>query len=351
MVNRIRIAICMKEGEYLTRLSGCLMNHYRSCLEIHIFTDVEQIRMILPEEYQGFLISDFALEEDVLKHIPKEKILYLGDMDLKESKEEFPVILNRYEEVPRIVDMIGILVGDKESILKTNDDNSSHCKLFGVYSLNAGELQLPFVMLLGNILAEKQRVLIVDLQENSGLSLLGETENGVRPEKAAGSEILSGLEDVMSMADSKKYTKARLISAIRHFRQWDYIYPARNSECLCEGSYSLYRSMLQMIEQEMQYEVIIINFGVRFQGFFRLISDCKECYFLGEGNKRTWREKAFYEEIHKREDEVSSNVFVRMEMSSVSGVSLSAERLSDQWLWNEQGDLLRKMLGRECVCG
>ncbi len=352
MMNRIKIAICMNEGEYLTRLSGCLMNHYRSCLEIHIFTELEQIGLIASEEYQGFLISDFDLEEHALKEIPKDKIIYLGDIKQKESMEVVPVILDRYEEVPSIVDAIGILVGDKESFLKTGDDKVSHCKLFGVYSLNAAQLQLPFVIMLGNILAEKQRVLVVDLQENSGLSQLGETENQIYTENTEiGSEVLSGMEDVMSMADSKKYTKARLISAIRHYRQWDYIYPVRNSECICEGNYNLYKSMLQIIEQEMRYDVVIINFGVRFQGFFRLISDCKECYFLGEGNKRTWREKSFYEELHKREDEISSNVFVRMEMSTASGVSFSAERLADQWLWNEQGDLLRKILGRECSCG
>ena len=40
---RIRIAICMEEGEYLRRLSGCLMNHYRGSMEIHIFTDVNEL--------------------------------------------------------------------------------------------------------------------------------------------------------------------------------------------------------------------------------------------------------------------------------------------------------------------
>lgn len=334
-MERIKLAICMKEGEYLKRLSACLLNHYRTCMEIHIFTDIEQIKMIEPSNYQAFLIGDFDLEISELRHIPKEKILYLENGDAEESEEHRVCVISKYEEVPRIVDAIGILMGNKESFLKEGEKSKVSCKRFGVYSLNTAELQLPFVIMIANILAEKQRVLVVDLQENSGLIGICEEEKN------------AGMEEVMVMADTKKYTRARLISSIAHHRQWDYIYPARNSECLCEADYSIYKSMLQMIENEMNYDVIILNFGVRFQGFFRLVSECRECFFIGEGNKKPWREKAFYEELKKREEEISSNAFVRIEMSANQGIAFSAERLADQWLWNEPGDFLRKILGRE----
>ena len=274
-MERMKIAICMEDGEYLKRLSACLLRYYRSCMEIHIFTKTEQMEKISPEEYEVFLIGDFEPDMPEFRKLPKEKILYLGEENTKMPEDSGITVLNRYEEVPRIVDAMGILAGKQENSFETKGEKSSRYKFYGIYSLNAAKLQLPFVILLANTLAEKTRVLVVDLQESSGLGGLKELEK---------EDVCSGMEDVMTMADSGKYTRARLISAIRHYRQWDYIYPVRNSEVLSEGNYSLYLSMLQTIEQEMNYGAVIINFGGRFPGFFRLISDCKQCFLLGDGN-------------------------------------------------------------------
>jgi hypothetical protein len=323
----------MEEGEYLRRLSGCLMNHYRGSMEIHIFTDVNELDAAKNTEYAVFLMGDFDPNGPELMFIPREKILYLHD-SLEETWEEGPIYtISKYEEVPRMVDILGMLAGNKELVLKQSGGHSSKVELYGVYSLSVSHLQLPFLMVLADILAEKKRVLVVDLQENSGLG--------------AEEEPVSGMEDVMAMAQTQKYTRGRLISAIGHFRQWDYIYPVRNSECLCEGDYELYRSLLQMMEKEMNYDVMIINFGVRFQGFFRLISECRECFLLGEEHRNGWREKAFYEEIEKRESKYCENTFIRMDMPPMTGAELLPQRIAEQWIWNAPGEILRKILRKE----
>ena len=171
------------------------------------------------------------------------------------------------------------------------------------------------------------------MQENSGLG--------------AEEEPISGMEDVMAMAQTQKYTRGRLISAIGHIRQWDYIYPVRNTECLCEGDYRLYQSLLQMMEKEMNYEVILLNFGVRFQGFFRVISECSDCFLLGEECRNGWREKAFYEEIEKRERKEGKTPLIRMDMPPLTAKESSPHKIAEQWMWNEPGELLRQILRKE----
>lgn len=336
-MERIKIAICMEEGEYLRRLSACLINHYRGSMEIHIFTDVKQLAAAKDMEYTGFLMGDFDLNMPELMFIPREKILYLQD-SLEEMCEENSIYtISKYEEVPRIVDILGMLAGNKELLLKKSGNIASKVELYGIYSLSASHLQLPFLMVLADILAEERRVLVVDLQENSGLG--------------AEEEPISGMEDVMAMAKTQKYTRGRLISAIGHFRQWDYIYPVRNTECLCEGDYELYGSLLRLMEKEMNYEVIILNFGVRFQGFFRLISECRECFLLGEEHRNGWREKAFYEEIEKRQEKSCENKLIQMDMPSVTSGEILPQRVAEQWMWNEPGEIIRKILSKEIGCG
>ncbi len=334
---RLKIAICMKEGEYLKRLSGCLMNHYQGNMEIHIFTDVEQMAVLNGAEYHGFLIGDYNPHSSELKSIPREKMLYLKEFEeeVKENGQFYEV--SKYEEVPRIVDMLEMLGGNKERVLAQNEENTRKMKQIGVYTLNEAHMQFPFFMTLANILAEKKRVLVMDLQENSGL--------GAEEVHA------SGMEDVMAMAKTQKYTRGRLIAAMGHFLQWDYIYPVRNSECLCEGDYHLYKSILQIMEKEMNYDVVIINFGVRFQGFFQLLSDCNECFFLGEQSKKNWREKAFYEEVEKRGSIDLVDKFLRIHMPENRNTEVFPQKLAEQWIWSELGDYLRKLVYRENGCG
>jgi hypothetical protein len=330
----------MEEGEYLRRLSGCLINHYRGCMEIHIFTDVGQIKAANITEYTGFLIGDFDLDMPELLSIPRKKILYLQDAleeqvedGAKELQEEGLIYrMSKYEEVPKIVDMLGMLAGNKELAINSHG-GASGTNIYGVYSLSLPQLQLPFLMALADLLAEKKRVLVIDLQENSGL--------------AAEEASPSGLEDVMAMVKSQKYTRGRMISAIGHCKQWDYIYPARNSECLSEGDYELYRSLIQIMEREMHYDVIILNFGMRFLGFFQLMWECKECFLLEEQDKNGWREGAFYEEIAKRKGKDGKNPLIRMEVPSVVEQDATPQSLARQWLWNEPGELLRNILCKE----
>lgn len=48
-------------------------------------------------------------------------------------------------------------------------------QVLAVYSLAENEMQLPFAVTLSSILSENEKVLLLDLQENSGLSqLMGE---------------------------------------------------------------------------------------------------------------------------------------------------------------------------------
>ena len=332
-MERIKIAICMEKGEYLRRLSGCLMNHYRRSMEIHIFTDVTQLAGTKVEEYAVYLIGDFDSKMPELRELPGDKVLYLTDSEEDGKADgEFGYKISKYEEVPRIVDLMGVLAGKKELTLDSREITSGR-EMYGVYSLSASHLQLPFIMTLGDILSEKKKVLVVDLQENSGLA--GEEEPG------------SGMEDVMAMAKTQKYTRSRLISAIGHMGQWDYIYPVRNSECLCEGDLELYQALLQMMEDEMNYDAIIINFGTRFQGFFQLMWECKECFLLAEKDKRGWREQAFYEELEKRKTYDIANKLISIETPVMLGFDVLPQRVSQQWIWNEPGDAIRNILNGE----
>ena len=105
--------------------------------------------------------------------------------------------MEKYQEVNYIIDEILKNIGNEIRDVKECGKVRLKTRVAAVYSLSESEFQLPFAVTLGSILNEKERVLVLDLQENSGLTQL---TNG---------QETSGLEDLMIMAETGKYSYSR----------------------------------------------------------------------------------------------------------------------------------------------
>ena len=171
------------------------------------------------------------------------------------------------------------------------------------------------------------------LQENSGLSqLMGEFYS-------------SGMEELLVMAESGKYSKSRMVSCIGHLDRTDVVYPLGNTECLCEVKNLTYQKLFQILAQEMNYTTIVLNLGSRFMGFFELLGSCQKIFLMkSRGGLGQWREKEFLTEIQKRGEERLSENLREIQLPLVASPVVSCERLVEQWKWNEFGDSIRRMM-------
>ena len=86
----------------------------------------------------------------------------------------------------------------------------------------------------------------------------------------------SGMEELLVMAESGKYSKSRMVSCIGHLDRTDVVYPLGNTECLCEVKNLTYQKLFQILAQEMNYTTIVLNLGSRFMGFFELLGSCQK---------------------------------------------------------------------------
>jgi hypothetical protein len=311
------------------------MLHEKDRFELHIFTDVVQLEEE-QKQYDVVLCSDCLEEVALVAKKRREPFVYLldaesGEIVLDAYRERLHFI-EKYQNVNRIVDEILKDVGGEIRQVQENGQILKQTRVIGVYSLAENEYQLPFLVTLASVLGEQSRVLILDLQENSGFShMLDETVEG-------------GLEEILVMAEGGRYSRNRLLSCIGHLDQADYIYPARNTECLCEANSEMYTRLLQMLGEEQEYSVILLNLGSRFSGFFEVLNQCQNVYLMTKnGGLCQWREYEFMEEIQKRGHAELSEKIVRVEIPLMT-VPTSCERLVEQWKWNELGDMIRRML-------
>lgn len=330
-----KIALFIEDEEHRNRLSLHLLKQEKDRFELHLFTD-DKLLVADEKLYDAILYAGGVSKANEIAKERKEPVFYLYDEEdgelLIDSAQNHIILLDKYQNVNRILDEMRKKLGDEYVDVEKGCTGKERMQAIGVYGLAENEYQLPFLVTLASVLGEEKRVLILDLQENSGFSHL-QTE-----------PLDGGLEEVLAMAESGKMSKARLLSCIGHLNQADYIAPAENSECLCEANAALYLKMLQMIAKELDYSVVLLNFGSRFKGFFELIGQCKQVYLITKkGGLCQWREYEFTEEAKKKGFEDLMEQMVKVEIPSMS-VSISCERLVEQWKWNEFGDMIRRML-------
>lgn len=329
-MKRVRIGLCVGDREYGDRFTSCLMNHYREQLELHIYTEMESLWQDVAD-FDVILISDY--EGEIGDHAQGKPVIYLYDREEEmEHRQEGVYYVDKYQEVNTIVDEILKQIGEEIKNVCQNDSLQGKYQMIAVYSLAENEYQLPFAVTLSSILSEKERVLLVDMQENSGLSQLVACDSG------------AGLEELLVMAESGTYSKSRIVSCIGHLDRADVVYPVHNTECLCEAQSGTYQKLLQLLAKEQDYSTLILNLGSRFVGFFDLLSSCQNVYLMkSRGGLGQWREKEFMEEAAKHGEDWNSKI-KEIEIPLATSPVISCERLVEQWKWNEFGDSIRRMM-------
>lgn len=330
-MQRMKIGISIDDAEYLKRFTAFLMNHYQDKLEMHIYSGVDQFLADDMNKLDVIILSDDEDKEFDLKamNIP---VIYLYEQisQVSTTEEGGIYFVEKYQDVNRIIEEVLKHVGDEIREIKENGLIIPKTRFAAVYSLCENEYQLPFSVTLASLLSEKEKVLLVDMQENSGLTQMVNTSCD------------TDLEEVLIMAENKRYSQNRMNSCIGHMDGFDFVYPIKNSENLCEITADTYVNIMSMVNQNMDYNLVIFNLGSRFNGFFEVLNNCHEIYFMQKkGGLGQWREYEFMEELSSRGYRNLIDRMVRVNVPIITNPVTSCERLIEQWKWNELGDLIR----------
>lgn len=330
-MNKTKLAICMKDLEYQERFVNCFMNHYNHQYELHVFTSQDSLQIINPAEYAVIITGEYSREE-LAKFVERGQIilnLTENAEEKKEASEEKMICTEKYQEVYKIAEILEHLLTAQNASLARNQKTGYEC--VGVYSLGREIYQMPFVALLGQVLGEQEKVLVLDLQGYSGLSLVTE------------GMVTMGLEDALSAVTSGNCSRSRILECIRHEPTWDYVCPVQNQQCLAEGTKELYETLIELLVQELGYQRIIINFGTEFLGKLELMQQCQMIYMLSSRDTEgAWREEIFRNELSRQGKEELLQSIRRIEIPPNANRETSWRALVETWSWGPLGELLRQ---------
>lgn len=335
-MQRAKIEVCMKDREYQARFVKCWMNHYQEYYELHIFTELNEMRYVEVETEKIILIEGYSEKEieDVVKE--NNMILILGEDCVNTEEKEHLLYTEKYQEVYKIEQKIRDILRRENIGNRISRNLKEKYRLVGIFSLDCEKYQLPFAALTALEHGEKEHTILVNLQAFSEVDSVEEA-NGISP---------LGMEDVLTIAETERYNDSRILGAIGHEQNWDYLFPVKNTECLAEANGERYQNVLHILANNLGYKVLILNFGVIFEGFFELMEQCEEFYLLTDKREEiSWREQMFHDELRRRGKETFLQQITKVEMPKhFCGMSMNWRSLVQQWRWSMVGDCLREAM-------
>lgn len=336
-----RVGICFGEKEYESRFTKSLMKHYQDRLELHIYSGCDQIVAKEITTADLIIMADYIDELENVSENIKCPVIYLYDKEsekLVDIHKKSVYLVDKYQEITKIVDECLLRIDEEVKELSENFGSGDNTKITSVYSLTETKYQIPFAVTLASILGEHQKVLILDLMENSGLRQV------IRSENCNETEDNMDLEELLVMAEGKTFSYNRIRSCIGHMDNVDFIFPLKNSENLGEISPDTCKTLVDILSKELEYDRIIINLGMRFQGFFQVLANSNEIYFLQKNEPLCkWRDGEFFQEINEKGLGMMTERISCVNLPKVISPITSCERLIEQWRWNELGDMIRNI--------
>lgn len=332
-MQKIKLAICMEDAEYQARLTNYLFGHYNNHFELHGYTSLLNFMEQVEKSKEQVLLIDEQVNTESLNWEGAIVCLTEDTAGENAGKADRFYRVAKYQEISGIVDTILGCFGQENCNLESHGILSGKQKIIAVYSLAETEYQLPFALTMASIFGESHKTLVLDLQENSGLQQMFEDKRD------------QGLEELMVMAEGGKYSKNRLLSCICHSENWDYIYPAKDTECICSMGSGIYHKMLELVCKELDYEILLVNLGTRFLGFFQALEKYQSIFLLKKQSLLSQRrEQEFEKELVQKGFSQIMDRIIKLEVPVCSSQVIPCERLIDEWKWNEFGDRIRRIV-------
>lgn len=254
--------ICDREQAYADGLALVLAD--KIDFQIHVCSSVEQVKLVAKEKSIKILLVEEYFAEEMCLGMDAEEMIILVNETMAAVKGK---AIYKYQSVDAILaEILEICLEDHHSGILKKKLYKDSC-LIGVYSPIHRIGKTTFAVMLGRELAEKERVLYLNMEEYSGWRERY-PQNGQYT-----------LADLLYYARQEKGNlELRLGMMAEHLGKLEYIAPIYISEDLKRVTFEEWRDLLEQLLNLKIYKKIIIDFGESVQGLWELLKLCQRIY-------------------------------------------------------------------------
>ena len=315
------MAVCSREREYVQRFAEYVNRRPASLLAVHGFTDSGELSAYTKEHPVDLLL----LSEEIAAELPKKKeygtvILLSGEEYQTGPQTEYPRIY-KYQSCPQILRQAMDFYAEQAAVVPGVMLRTEGMKRIAVYSPVGRTGKTGFALALGKEIAKKRRTLYLNLEEYSGFAELYPVDGGWTL-----SELLYFLKQGKSAFGWK------LEGMIRSMGEMDYIPPFRSPVEYETVKREDWKQLLELLEKESRYEVVILDLSEAVDGWYELLDACSGIYTPVEPDETAKAKMKQYEETLKLlELEQILERTQKLELSAYDGLELLVKSEGKRW--------------------
>lgn len=337
-MSKLSVAVCDKNQSYGESVSSWLFVERGRDFSGGFFSSSEKFKEQYHKQsfqvvllgrlflYEGWIQAEIKRRKDILWIYLQEE----GEAGADVLPERLPA-LEKYQPVSVMVRSIYRLFEEyrKDDIGLLGET----ARFVGWYSPQQSIWQTPLAMTMAALMAEKEKVLYVNLKECSGLQQWFQEEYE------------QDLLDVMYFCQrTEQRTSMELGKFIYSMEQLEYLPPVRDGVLLCELEKKDYCELIEALKRT-EYDVIILDMGSMFPGFFHIWNQCGCIYVPQEENVLTrGMVKEFEGMVRRQEKPELEEKIAWLTLPEWSRKNLMPGCLIQQWIWGGQGDYVRELL-------
>lgn len=339
-MHKINVAVCDSDNVYRERFVAYMMEHEAEAIQIHAFSEREAFLHCAGERsFDVILLGTgfYDMEEEAAKYSPR--CLCLSDSMPKRVAEadnycagESPVCekIFRYQSMDAIVHILKVAGGVHRA---TEVSTGTRMEVIGVCSPIRHEMQIPFSVVLAGYLAERYKVLYLNLMEYAGFLELFHQQAGY------------DLEDIVLRIRNRRLAPEIFLKCIYEMGRISYVPPFRNPENVHSFTSEEYGNLLDFLNEKTDFEVAVVDFGVGIGNLAGLLEQCSHAYCLTkQGFFYACQTNHFMEYIKAETAEPFLERFHMVTLPFSARHIHGGEDVQKQLEWSEFGDFVRAYL-------
>jgi len=263
---KLTIAICDGYKQYAIALGNKISEMLNNVCSIRIVTNLEKLVEIAKDTKIDVLIISEYIYDSVIGELEIGSVMIIGESENR--IDENITYINRYQDANSILSEI-LKELPADGIHGFKKTNNNKLKVIGIYSPIRRCLQTTFAITLGQMIAQKHKVLYMNFENFSGLSGL------------LNQEFDSDLADVLYFFDcDKSKLEKRIKMTIHKIGDMDFLPPAKSyiDTYGCTGSKWI--DLFLAIEEATDYEYLILDLTDAMQGLIEVLSYCRRIYTM-----------------------------------------------------------------------
>lgn len=264
-MKKLNFAICDLETTYACRLMNYIIEKQNIPFEILVFSGIDSLREFTRENNIELLLISTRMMCQEIKKMNINRIVILSEGEVEPEYDEYPTVYKYQASNNLVAEVMNYYASDMSEHVPYFMKRKA--SVIGIYSPVKRCGKTCFALTLGQILAKRQSVLYLNMEECAGFSEL------------TGKAYSADISDVMYFLRQNKGNVIFKVQAIvQHLGELAYVPPAYSAADLQEIEPEEWMKMLDAVTSVGGYETIILDMEGTVEERSRLLSSCTRIY-------------------------------------------------------------------------